>query len=112
MPLVSVQDHDLSKTMCSAATLLEPLKTAVAHPCDESSLAAVVEAAQRGLMQSRILVGPAERIRKLAQRRSWILRASRLVDCPHSEESAARCRGAGAPMAGRCADEGQSIPTN
>lgn len=88
MPLVSVQDHDLFEDYVQRCHKLEPLKTAVAHPCDESSLAAVVEAAQQGLMQP-ILVGPAERIRKLAQQAQLDIARFELVDCPHSEESAA-----------------------
>ncbi len=36
---------------------LEPLVTAVAHPCDEVSLHSVVEAAKLGLI-APVLVGP------------------------------------------------------
>ena len=87
MPLVSVQDHDLFEDYVQRCHKLEPLKTAVAHPCDESSLAAVVQAAQQGLMLP-ILVGPAERIRKLAQQAQLDIDRFELIDMPHSEESA------------------------
>ena len=44
---------------------LPPLATAVAHPCDEPSLAAVLAARDRGLVVP-ILVGPEGKIRSLA----------------------------------------------
>ena len=40
---------------------LAPMPTAVAHPCDRSSLEGAVEAAQKGLI-APILVGPRARI--------------------------------------------------
>src|SRR5213083_3012158 len=40
--------------------------TAVAHPCDDASLGAVVEAARAGII-APILVGPVERIRTVAK---------------------------------------------
>ncbi|WP_199535940.1 hypothetical protein [Dyella solisilvae] len=44
---------------------LPPTPTAVAHPCDESSLMGAMEAARLGLI-SPTLVGPLERIRAVA----------------------------------------------
>jgi phosphate acetyltransferase len=44
---------------------LEPIPTAVAHPCDESALSGAVEAARLGLIKP-ILVGPAAKIAAVA----------------------------------------------
>ena len=45
---------------------LAPLPTAVAYPCDETSLGSVLEAAQLGLI-TPILVGPAKKIAEVAR---------------------------------------------
>ncbi|KVR92309.1 hypothetical protein WK27_05460 [Burkholderia vietnamiensis] len=47
------------------AKTLPPTPTAVAHPCDESSLRGAVEAAQLGLIQP-ILVGPTDEERMIS----------------------------------------------
>ena len=43
-----------------------PITAAIAHPCDDVSLGAVVEAARAGILQP-IIVGPADRIRRAAK---------------------------------------------
>ena len=43
-----------------------PVPTAVAHPCEESALAGAIEAGEKGLI-TPILVGPAAKIREIAQ---------------------------------------------
>ena len=68
---------------------LEPVTTAVAHPCDESSLTAAVEAAEAELIRP-ILVGPAAKIRAVAEQFGLDLGAYRLVDAPHSHAAAAK----------------------
>jgi phosphate acetyltransferase len=68
---------------------LEPVTTAVAHPCDESSLAAAVEAADGDLIRP-LLVGPQARIRAVAEQCGLDIAAFRLVDTPHSHASAAK----------------------
>ncbi len=47
------------------ATAGPPMPTAIAHPCDDVSLLAAVEAAERGLI-TPILVGPEQKIRDTA----------------------------------------------
>lgn len=89
VPLVAVQQHDLFEGYIQRCQALAPLKTAVAHPCDESSLASVVQGAQQGLM-TPILVGPELRIRALAQQLGLDISGFELVDMPHSEEAAER----------------------
>jgi len=45
---------------------LEPVPTAVAHPCEAGALAGAIEAAQKRLIVP-LLVGPADRIRETAE---------------------------------------------
>ena len=59
--------HDKYERLIAAAQKLRPTTTAIAHPCDEVSLEAAVEAARLGLI-APILVGPAARIRDVAAR--------------------------------------------
>ena len=89
VPLVAVQQHDLFEGYIQRCQQLAPLKTAVAHPCDASSLSSVVQAAQQGLM-APILVGPLARIEALAQQLELDISGFEKIDMPHSEESAER----------------------
>jgi phosphotransacetylase len=68
---------------------LEPIATAVAHPCEESALAGAVEAAGLGLIKP-ILVGPTERIKATADKARVALTGLELVDAPNSHASAAK----------------------
>jgi phosphate acetyltransferase len=68
---------------------MAPVPTAVAHPCDDASLGAVLDAAQVGII-APILVGPADRIRAVAAAAGLDADAHEIVDAPHSHASAAR----------------------
>jgi phosphate acetyltransferase/phosphate butyryltransferase len=68
---------------------MTPVPTAVAHPCDDASLGAAVEAARAGLI-APILVGPADRIRAVARDAGLDVGAHEIVDAPHSHAAAAR----------------------
>ena len=65
------------------------MPTAVAHPCEESALAAAVEAAAKGLIVP-ILVGPAAKIPELAKEKGIDIGRAQIVDAPHSHGSAAK----------------------
>ncbi|WP_274608327.1 phosphate acetyltransferase [Paraburkholderia sp. PGU19] len=67
---------------------LAPMPTAVAHPCDRSSLEGAVDAAQKGLIMP-ILVGPRARIESVAAECMLSIGAYQIVDAPFSEASAA-----------------------
>jgi phosphotransacetylase len=67
---------------------LEPVPTAVAHPCEETALAGALEAGANKLI-TPILVGPAAKIREVAQKSGLDLGNIRIVDAPHSHASAA-----------------------
>ena len=68
---------------------LPPMPTAVAHPCDESSLRGAVDAAKLGLI-APILVGPKARIESVAREHGIDLGNLPIVDAPYSEASAAK----------------------
>src|SRR5678815_1083039 len=68
---------------------LEPIPTAVAHPCEATALSGAVEATQRGLITA-LLVGPAARIRETAASAGIDLGDLEIVDVPHSNASAAK----------------------
>jgi phosphate acetyltransferase len=66
---------------------LEPIPTAVAHPCEESALSGAVEAHSKGLIKA-ILVGPQAKIREVAQKSRIDLGQLPIVDVPHSNAAA------------------------
>jgi phosphate acetyltransferase len=86
---ISVQEHDSYEAILRACKNLPAVVTAVAHPCDESSLTAVLDAAEAGLIVP-ILVGPADRIRKVAKECGFDISRFRIDDTPYSHASAAR----------------------
>ena len=65
------------------------IPTAVAHPCDDVSLGAAVEAARVGII-TPILVGPAEKIRAVAKQSGLDIAPYEIVDAPHSHAAAAK----------------------
>jgi phosphate acetyltransferase len=66
---------------------LEPIPTAVAHPCEAAALSGAVEAAHQRLIVP-ILVGPADRIAQTARSAGIDLAGLEIVDVPHSRASA------------------------
>jgi phosphate acetyltransferase len=68
---------------------LEPIPTAVAHPCEETALSGAVEAANQGLI-APILVGPRDKIASVAKSAHIDLSRFPVVDTPHSNASAAK----------------------
>jgi phosphate acetyltransferase len=65
------------------------IPTAVAHPCDVSSLTGALDAASLGLIVP-ILVGPAAKIHAVAAEADVSLDGVTIVDAPHSHAAAAR----------------------
>jgi len=65
----------------------EPVLTAVAHPCEESALAAPLQAAAKGLI-TPILVGPKAKILDVARKAGIELGTTEIVDVPHSHAAA------------------------
>ena len=87
LPVVSLRRHEAYERLIERCRGLEPLSTAVAHPCDESSLSAAVDAARTGLI-APTLVGPATRIRDVAQELGLDISQIPLVEAAHSHDAA------------------------
>jgi phosphate acetyltransferase len=81
--------HEKYERLVRAAQAHAAIKVAIAHPCDEVSLEGAVEAARLHIIEP-ILVGPAERIRDIAQRAGLDISGMEIVDTQHSHESAAK----------------------
>ena len=79
--------HEKYDRLIARCKDLTPVPTAVAHPCDESSLEGAVEAAEMGILQP-ILVGPRVRIEAVAAQFQLDLSGYEIVDAPHSHASA------------------------
>ena len=75
-----------AQLMARAAEVTSP-KTIVVYPCDETSLKGAVEAAEAELIEP-VLVGPAEKIRAVAQKFGLDISQFEIVQAEHSEEAA------------------------
>src|SRR4051812_37350747 len=80
--------HEKYERLIARCKSLPPARTAVVHPCDESSLRAAIDATKAGLI-APILVGPRARIEALAREHDIDISRIEIVDAPHSEASAA-----------------------
>jgi phosphate acetyltransferase len=81
--------HRHYERLIAKARGLEPVPTAVAHPCDETSLRGAVEGAENGLIRP-ILVGPAAGIAAVAKKAQLDVTGFEIVDAPYSAASAAK----------------------
>jgi len=79
--------HEKYQRLIARCKALQPVRCAVAHPCDESSLRGTLEAAQEGLIVP-VLVGPTQRIKAVAADCRLDLTGCSIVDAPHSDASA------------------------
>lgn len=75
--------------LVAAAKAIPAAATIVVHPCDESSLRGVADAAEAGIIRP-ILVGPSARIKAAASRHEINISGFELIDAPHSEAAAAK----------------------
>ncbi|HQT45632.1 MAG: enoyl-CoA hydratase [Acidocella sp. 20-63-7] len=89
LPEVRLLRHETLRGLLERASAGQPLPTAIAHPCDEISLLAAVEAAARGLI-APILVGPEQKIRAVAAIHDIDISGLRIEPAAHSHDSAAR----------------------
>jgi phosphate acetyltransferase len=79
--------HQKYERLIAATKGLPALATAVAHPCDETSLRGTLEAAEAGII-APILVGPKERIRTVAKSLGLSIEGLEIIDVPHSQGAA------------------------
>jgi phosphate acetyltransferase len=77
--------------LIARAKAVPAVSAIVVHPCDESSLRGVVDAAQAGIIKA-ILVGPATKIEETAARYNLDISGFEIVDVPHSGAAAAILR--------------------
>jgi phosphotransacetylase len=89
VPQQARREYRVYPALIERCATLEPVSTAVAHPCDQSSLAGALEAAAANLIRP-VLVGPEAKIRAVAEQLDLDLDPYRLIDAPHSHASAAR----------------------
>ena len=89
IPEVRIDDkHERYTHLLSRVKGLEPIPTAVAHPCDKESLKGPVIAFQEGIIEP-ILVGPEAKIRAVAEEFNIDLTGIRIVNAHHRHDSAA-----------------------
>ena len=81
--------HEKYQRLLAWCKTLPPTLTAVAHPCDDSSLQGAIDAAQMGLI-APLLVGPRARIEAVAQEHGLDLAGLPIEDTVDSHASAAR----------------------
>ena len=79
--------HERYERLLTVAQALPKLKVAVAHPCDTSSMSAVFEAVDLGLIDP-ILIGPRAKIVEAANALGKPIDTMRIVDVPHSNAAA------------------------
>ena len=78
-------EHDKFRRLVERAQRLQPIRTAIAHPCDSVAIESAVEGARLKLIEP-ILVGPEARIREAAA--GLDISGLEIVDSEHSQDSA------------------------
>ena len=85
----SERTHQKYERLVATAKTLDPVMTAVVHPCDQSSLEGAINAAEMGLI-SPILIGPKEKIAGVAQQFKLDISPYECIDVSHSHAAAAK----------------------
>ncbi len=86
-PGITVDRNHRYGELLDAARNFSRVRMGVVHPCSAESLEGAIEAARLNLIEA-ILIGPAKRIRSLAERCRISLSGITLVDVPHSHAAA------------------------
>ena len=86
-PVVAPRKHAKYQRLIDVCKTLPPVPTAVAHPCDQSSLEGAIDAKRMGLIEPT-LVGPRSRIEATAAEHGIDISGVPIVDAPFSEASA------------------------
>ena len=74
--------HEKYARLMARAAVVKSPKTIVVYPCDESSLRGAVEAAEAELIEP-VLVGPAEKIKAVAQKFGLDISQFEIVQAEH-----------------------------
>lgn len=83
------RSHEKYDRLIARAKTMPAVSTAVAHPCDETSLRGALEAAEAGLIVP-ILVGPKSKIEAVAKEAGLDIEGYEIVDVPHSHAAATK----------------------
>jgi phosphate acetyltransferase/phosphate butyryltransferase len=81
--------HDAYENLLSRCAKLEPVVTAVAYPCEKTALVGAIEAADEKLIEP-ILVGPREKMKKIAREAGLKIDRYRIEDIEEPHAAAAR----------------------
>ncbi|MFO1242725.1 MAG: bifunctional enoyl-CoA hydratase/phosphate acetyltransferase [Rickettsiales bacterium] len=84
---VKTPAHNYEQWLMNQVKGMKPLRVAVVHPADVLSLAGAVEAAQQGVIEP-VLVGPEQKIRKVAADAHIDLDSYEIVSTSHSHAAA------------------------
>jgi len=87
LPKVQLRREDRYLELIKACEGLDPVTTAIVHPCSDDALAGPIEAAERGLIEP-ILVGPEKKIRAIAEEEGLDISRYRLIATEHSHHAA------------------------
>jgi phosphate acetyltransferase len=88
-PVGPVEAHANYDRLIARAKEARPATTVVVHPCDESSLRGVAEAAEAGIIIP-ILIGPPAKIASLARQHGIDISRFEVIDAAHSEAAATK----------------------
>jgi phosphate acetyltransferase len=88
LPEVQLRHHDRYRELIERCRALEPLPTAIVHPCDSASLIGAHDAAGAGLIIP-VLVGPEAKIRAAAEASKIDIAGYRIMPAAHSHAAAA-----------------------
>ena len=89
LPDVQLRRHDRYQELITRCSVLEPVRTAVVHPCDATSLEGAVRAAEAHLIIP-LLVGPEAKIRAVADAEGIDISRYEMVNTEHSHAAAAK----------------------
>jgi phosphate acetyltransferase len=81
--------HEKYDRLIARAQRLQPVRTAIAQPCDKSSLESAVEGARAKLIVP-ILVGPQAKIVSAAAENNFDISSFEIVDAEHSHDAAGK----------------------
>ncbi len=84
---MSYHTRDVFEELIEKVNDWEPISMAVAHPCSKTSLKGPLDAAEANII-APILVGPRDRIQRVADELEVDISGYELVDTPHSHASA------------------------
>jgi phosphotransacetylase/acyl dehydratase len=89
LPEVHLRRHDKYQQLIDRCSALEPISSAIVHPCDKVALEGAVRAAEARLI-APVLVGPQAKIRAVASAEHLDISGYQIIDAEHSHAAAAK----------------------